>query len=100
MLDNRVFIRGLLCVGKQFANSKAKLLIRQAGFFSFIHMGISFPIAFIDNSIIAYGWQDTIGKSDFCRKNHKKHLTRVQNYADDETIRQGEEKQAWKSYWM
>ena len=44
-------------------------------------MGISFPIAFIDNSIIAYGWQDTIGKSDFCRKNHKKHLTRVQNYA-------------------
>lgn len=52
-------------------------------------MGISFPIAFIDNSIIAYGWQDTIGKSDFCRKNHKKHLTRVQNYADDEAIRQG-----------
>ena len=44
-------------------------------------MGISFPIAFIDNSIIAYGWQDTIGKSDFCRKNHKKHLTRVQNHA-------------------
>ena len=64
-------------------------------------MGISFPIAFIDNSIIAYGWQDTIGKSDFCRKNHKKHLTQVQNYADDEAIRQGEEeKQAWKSYWM
>ena len=28
----------------------------------------------------------------FFRKNHKKHLTRVQNYADDETIRQGGEK--------
>ena len=47
----------------------------------FIHVDISFLIAFIDNSIITYGWRDTIGKSDFCRKNHKKHLTRVQNYA-------------------
>lgn len=55
----------------------------------FVHVDISFLMALIDNSIITYGWRDTIGKSDFCRKNHKKHLTRVQNYADDETIRQG-----------
>lgn len=47
----------------------------------FVHVDISFLMAFIDNSIITYGLQDAIGKSDFCRKNHKKHLTRVQNYA-------------------
>ena len=44
-------------------------------------MGISFPIALADNPIIAHGWRDTIGKSDFYSKNHKKHLTRVQNHA-------------------
>ena len=28
----------------------------------FVHVDISFLIAFIDNSIITYGWRDTIGR--------------------------------------
>ena len=55
----------------------------------FIHVDISFLIAFIDNSIITYGWRDTIGKSDFCRKNHKKTFDAGAKLCYDETIRQG-----------
>lgn len=55
----------------------------------FVHVDISFLIAFIDNSIITYGWRDTIGKSDFCRKNHKKTFDASAKLCYDETIRQG-----------
>ena len=51
-------------------------------------MDISFLIAFIDNSIITYGWRDTIGKSDFCQKS-KKTFDAGAKLCYDETIRQG-----------
>lgn len=45
-------------------------------------------MAFIDNSIITYGLQDAIGKSDFCRKITKTFDAGVK-LCYDETIRQG-----------
>lgn len=54
----------------------------------FVHVNISFLIAFIDNSIITYGWRDTIGKSDFCRK-ITKTFDAGAKLCYDETIRQG-----------
>lgn len=45
-------------------------------------------IAFIDNSIITYGWRDTIGKVIFAAK-IKKTFDAGAKLCYDETIRQG-----------
>ena len=52
-------------------------------------MDISFLIAFIDNSIITYGWRDTIGKSDFLPQKSQKTFDAGAKLCYDETIRQG-----------
>ena len=52
-------------------------------------MDISFLIAFIDNSIITYGWRDAIGKSDFSSKKSQKTFDAGAKLCYDETIRQG-----------